>query len=149
MDERLEDTWNPREWPVLREAARLTEIAPIGVGARLHEISDATGLDDDTVFRAVRVLADDGLVDVAWRIPPRGSRVTQISGEARRLVGLWPTTETALDRIIDALEAIAEHTDDEDTRTNAQKFRAWLKSGASTVGFGVAQAAITGQLPGQ
>ncbi len=62
-------------------------------------------------------------------------------------VGAWPTPETALDRMLAALDKIAQNTDDSGTRTNAQRTAAWLRSSA-TVGLTVASAMITGQLPG-
>jgi predicted ArsR family transcriptional regulator len=148
MTERLGDTWDAREYPVLRETARLLEIDDTFAGVRLHDIATATGFEPETVLRSLRILEHAGLVDLHLVMPAIAGRVTQIAPEARQLVGQWPTAETALDRVIAALEAIAENTEDEEERTKAQRFAAWLRSGATTVGLSVASAAITGQLPG-
>ncbi|MDN4175619.1 hypothetical protein QWY28_21840 [Nocardioides sp. SOB77] len=59
------------------------------------------------------------------------------------------TAETALDRMIAALEAIAADTDDEDTRTRARKVIDGLSSAARLICLSVATTMATGQLPGQ
>jgi hypothetical protein len=141
------DTWSARDLPVLRAAALGVDEDP-NAGIRIHEIAERTGIDVDDVYRATRALDSAGLIDVRWLHPSTHGRIVEISGHARQLVGQWPTEETALERIIAALEAIAANTDDEDERTKAQRFAAWLRSGATTVGLSVASAAITGQIPG-
>lgn len=149
MVEPLEDTWNARDLPVLREAARLLEADETLSGVPLHEIATALEMDAVVVLRSLRALERSGLVDLRLVMPATHGRVTQISGPARQLVGQWPTEEQALDRIIAALLAIADASEDEDERSKAQRFAAWLRTSASTVGVSVATAAITGQLPGQ
>lgn len=149
MTEALEDTWHSRELPVLRETARLLEEREPVIGVRINEVAATLGVEDEVVFRSMRILESAGLVEVAWVMPSTHGRVTQISGQARQMVGQWPTAETALERMVAALEAIADNTDDEDERTKLQKFAAFLRGSATTVGLSVASAAITGQLPGQ
>ena len=51
--------------------------------------------------------------------------------------------------MITALEAIADNTDDEDTRTRARKILDSLTGAGKTIGISVATAALTGQIPGQ
>lgn len=144
----LPDTWNSRDFPVLLEAARRID-AEIGAGVRFADIAQATGLSEDDVVIAARALDDAGLVELRLLMPAKAGRIVRITARARQLVGHWPTEQTALDRIIAALEAIASNTDDEDTRSNARKFADFLRTSANTVGLSVAAAAITGQLPGQ
>lgn len=81
----LDDTWNPREYPVLREAARLLEQADLGAGVPFHAIASATGLDLEQVHRAAVALRDDGLVELRLVMPSTRGRVVAISGEGRRL----------------------------------------------------------------
>ena len=73
---------------------------------------------------------------------------TDVSGEALRQVGMWPTAETAFDRMITALQAIAVNTEDDDTRTRARKILDGLTCAGKSIGLSVATAAITGQIPG-
>jgi hypothetical protein len=142
------DTWSWRDLPVLREAARGVDAEPI-LGIRLGEVAEATGLNNADVYRASKALQAAGLVELReYAGDGSDNSFEGVSGAARVLVGQWPTEETALDRMIAALEEIAANTDDSDTRTNAQKFAAWLRTGATTVGLSVATAAITGRLPG-
>jgi predicted ArsR family transcriptional regulator len=145
--ELLPDTWNNRDFPVLLEAARHIDTAHAGV--TFISIAETTGLPPEEVLAAARALEADGLVELHLVMPSTHGRVIRISGTARRLVGQWPTPEASLDRIIAALEAIASNTNDEDTRSNARRFADFLRTSATTVGLGVATAAITGQLPGQ
>ena len=145
--EALPETWASREFPILREAARLIEANPPMVGGRAHEIAAATGLSDEQVTHGLRALEAEGLITVKWLMGAGAARVPEISGDARRILGTWPTPATALDRMIAALEQVAEHADDAGERSNARKFAAWLGSTSTTIGASVAAAVITGQLP--
>lgn len=147
MTELLPETWDSRELPVLREAVRLIE-ADDGFGsARLGDIALAAGLEEGDVIKSLRALESAGLIEARWAMPAQAARVVQISGRARQLVGQWPSEETALDRMLAALEAIASKTDDPEEKTRVRKFAAWLGAGATTVGTQVAAAVITGQIP--
>jgi hypothetical protein len=149
MDDRelLTPTWPWREFPVLRETARIIDADTEGAGARFADVSDATGLSADDVLRAAHALDDGGFVELRMMTHNAGKFVG-ITAAARREVGLWPSPENALDRMIAALEAIATNTDDEDTRTRARKILDGLTGAGKTIGLTVAAAAITGQIPG-
>lgn len=147
-DELLDDTWNPRDFPVLREAARLLEVAEIGVGVRLDEIAAATGLDRDQTYRSVRALENAGLLELHGVMPAARSRVIRISADARRLVGLWPSPETALDRMLATLQEIEQNTDDADTRSRARKVLDSLTGAGRQLGIEVAAAVVTRQVSG-
>lgn len=145
----LDDTWHWREFPVLREAVRGADEDPY-LGIRFDAVAEATGLELMDVVRAAKALEDEGLIEAHRYIGPGASnRFVRVAGEARRRVGSWPTQETALDRIITALEAIAANTDeDDDTRTRARKILEGLAGTGRQIGIAVAGAAITGQIPG-
>ena len=147
MTEPLADTWTARDLPVLRAVVETLE-AGSGSIPSADKIAAATGLTTEDVNRAARNLERAGLVELlgTWGGP---SHFNNFHGRAPELVGMWPTPETALDRMIAALEAIAENTDDEDTRTRARKILDGLTGASKTIGLSVAAAAITGQLPGQ
>jgi hypothetical protein len=147
MSEPLTDTWHNRDLPVLREVVRLYDRG-IGRVVRVSAIEAALDLDEDDIQRALNALAMDALIDTEGSMQKKYLTVSRVSGEARRKAGAWPTEQTALDRIIAALEAIAENTDDPEEKSKAQKFAAWLRTGATTVGLSVASAAIGGQIPG-
>lgn len=145
----MSDQWSSRDLPVLDAAVRGVDTDVAGGGIRLHEIASRTRLSEDEVFLALRALASDDLVEVHWMSPRRAVRVIDVSGDARRVVGVWPTPEIALQRMIRALEAIVENTEtDEDTRSRARKILEGIAGAGRQLGIGVAAAAIGGQIPG-
>lgn len=147
MTERLDDTWYSRELPTLTAAARIIENEPAPHTARFQAISDETGLDHDQTGRALRALEAEGLIEVRWTMPQQGARVVRISGEARRVVGLWPSPETGLDRMIAALETIAadEH-EPEPKRSRARTILGALGGAGRDLGVDVMGAVIASQL---
>lgn len=147
MTEALPDTRHSRDLPVLRSIAAQLEGRSLYGYATISQVAEDLSLNDDDVQRAIRALEGEGLIR-RHENPGLFGRVVGMSGEARRLVGLWPTAETALDRMIAALEAIAENTEDDDTRSRARKILDGLTGASRTIGLSVATAAITGQIPG-
>lgn len=144
----MTDIWNEEHLPVLDAAVHGVDADTQLSGIRIHDIAATTGLTDDQVMRALRALESDALVEVRWAMPARAGRVVRVSGEARRIVGVWPTPGDAFARMIKALEAIAENTDDEDTRTRAKKILDGMTGAGRQIGISVATAVVTGQLPG-
>jgi len=142
----LPDVWSTRHLPVLREAARIIEFEPMGMtGARFHSISDATGLTVDEIARAARALEDEGLISVVWSMPARAARISGIDGRARRLVGLWPTPETAFDRIVAALEILSAQQGGH--RADAQQALDAFRHSAEFFRRTIGTAALTGEQP--
>jgi hypothetical protein len=147
----LSDTWASRDLPVLREYARLLDEDVFMPGP--SEVAPRLDVNEDVVLRAYKNLERGGYVipipDSARRSGDEGC-ISDITGDALRVIGTWPTPESALDRMIDALEEIAENTNaDEDTRTRARRILEGLAGAGRTIGVTVAAAAITGQIPGQ
>lgn len=145
MTEPLPDLWHSCDLPVLREAARrlTSRHAPIP----LDEIEQALELTEKQVSQSARRLGTGEYVKISEGL----GGVTHFNGlsaKGLREVGNWPTPETALDRMIAALEAIAKNTDaPEDDRTRARKALDGLAEAGRHIGLSVAAAAITGQLP--
>lgn len=144
----LVETYSTRDLPVLREAARVLDSEAGMYGLRFSQLVEATGLPATQVELALRALAEDGLLEVRWAHPREASRIAGLTSAARERVGLWPTPASALERMIAALEAIAQNTDDEDTRTRARKILDGLAGAGRQIGISVAAAALTGQIPG-
>lgn len=141
------DRWSRIDMPVLLELARAAE-SDEGV-ARIDYIARRHGLRTRDVLRSFDTLKRTGFVD-AQLDPDSGGEYSfiRLSEKGLHTTGLWPTPETALDRMIAALDTIAENSNDEDTRTKAQKFSAWLRASGTTVGLSVASTVLTGQIPG-
>ena len=146
MTEPLPDTWHTRDLPVLREVVR--QIDRGGQRLTMATVGEALDMPLEDVRRAAlnlergHCVALDGFAEdpVVW--------FTDFTEKALRELGAWPSAETALDRMFAALQAIAENTQDEGTRTRAHKILDGLSGAGRTIGLGVATAAITGQLPG-
>lgn len=149
----LTDTWNSRDLPVLVAISSLSDelegVDPDGVAVSL-------GLSSGEVLAAIQALVHGGLLHEdpskvglnaggeifytmpGWLIP---------SAEGRRAVGLWPSEETALDRMVEQLKAIANDTGaDETTRSRAKRILDTLLDGGRDLGIAVAAAVITGQI---
>ncbi|CUR59652.1 hypothetical protein NOCA1190018 [metagenome] len=96
------------------------------------------------------ILSNTGLVGAHFTHDSGGEYFgIKLSERALRETELWPTAESGLDRMIRALEAIAENTrEDEDTRTRARRLLESLRGAGREVGISVVTAALTGQIPG-
>lgn len=147
MTDLLDDTWFSRDFPVLIEVTRRCDERPRS-WIEVSEIVDALDMPQRDVEHAVLALRDDGYFKTYTEGGQVVSTVGQLHPKARRATGMWPTPGNALERMIDALDEIAENTDDEDTRSNARRTVDWLRRNATTVGVGVATAVLTGHLPG-
>lgn len=137
---KLGDTWHWREYPVLREAARICDSQAFAM-AELREIVEATGITRDEVLLALKALDDAGLIEVRWTMGGPNARVQRISSAARVHVGLWPSPETAFDRIVSALENIANHTGGQD-HENARNAASALKELGQQFGNDIGAAAL-------
>jgi len=108
MTDRLDDQWVHRDYPVLREAARIIDAGSSPIGAPFRAIVEATGLEFDDVHRAARALESDSLVELRIVIPVDRGSIKNISGEARRKVGLWPDHDHSTEDLIRYLERQVE-----------------------------------------
>jgi hypothetical protein len=139
------DRWASRDLPALQYIVAQFETDDPDV--QRETISAALGISESEADLAVQNLERGRYVT---HVQPTfgGFIVGDITERALTTVGVWPTPETALDRIIAALEAIADNTDDEDTRTRARKILDGLTGTGRQLGIAVAGAAISGQIPG-
>jgi hypothetical protein len=145
MTEQLDDVWHNRDLPVLREVCRIKEQRRGAVD--LQPVAETLGLSHEQVTAAALNLERDGLVELLNGFGSGLPHVKDVTGQALRAVGLWPSPDTALDRMIVALQAIAANSDDEDTRTRARKVLEGFAGAGRQIGVAVVAAALTGQLP--
>lgn len=123
----LPDTWQNRDLPVLRAAVKLLDEHDT---VEIEELAEATGMSEADVIRALRNLFRASLLD-----PPRNldrhvaaevGIVVDASERAMRTVGMWPTPESALERMTRALEALASdktHPAHDQAAAAAEAFR--------------------------
>lgn len=141
----MRDLWTTHDLPVLcAYVERETEGADLLNAA--DDVATALGLSDDELDRALARLEQAHYVTTVATFD--GAFVETVTERGLREAAAWPSEQTALERMIAALDAIAEHSQDDDARSKAQKFASWLRSSGTTVGLSVASSVITGQLPG-
>lgn len=129
----LPDTWVSTDLPVLSAAIELCLEAP-GQLHRFHELVNHLSLPSEMVRAAMLRLDaaspsflkivtewgdDDGLDIVLFSQPTE---------RGLRLVGAWPTPESALDRLIQAMETQAQQAGSEAERSKARDVAAWFGS---------------------
>jgi hypothetical protein len=128
--EPLPDVWFTRDLPVLRAIARLVDEPPHGGAPYLGQVVPASGLAKAAVVAAARALAAAGYVDVLTTYSGEIVRFTGISGEARRLAGLWPTPQGEWERL---LEQLAARSANAPTEVERARWRT-LADGAAALG---------------
>jgi hypothetical protein len=138
----LQDTWNARELPVLVEVAR--QFSHAGTVPSTEAVMERTGLSTADVRLAVQALREAGNLQSPTNFGRIFGGVTE---RACREVGLWPTPETALDRMVAALQHLATAGPTDDDRSRAREILERLTGASKTVAIGVATAAINGQMP--
>src|SRR3954453_8699505 len=121
--ELLPDVWFTRDLPVLRAIARLVDEPKHG-GAPylLGSVVPASGLPKADVIAAAKALASAGYIEALTNHAGDIVRITAISGEARRLAGLWPTPPGEGERLFQQLTARAANAATDVERARWQAF---------------------------
>lgn len=112
----MHDTWYSRELPVLTAVAEAFERGIDAGFPDVPDIAQATGLSPEEVGKALLALDGEYLDLRATMGGPTGWFVEKISSQTRREVGQWPSPETLITRLADALEQVADHTEDQQTK---------------------------------
>jgi hypothetical protein len=103
----LADTWFTRDLPVLRAIVRLIDEPPHGSAPYLGAVVPASGLPKPDVVGAANALVTAGYAQALTNHAGEIVRFTAVSGEARRLTGLWPTPQSEWDRLLEQARARA------------------------------------------
>ncbi len=145
----MDNLWTQRDLPVLAWLVRHFD-DPAAQRVALDEIN-VEGLAHDDVVRAVHSLDRETppliVVEKTWATPPIVS-ISNVTGEAMRRVGAWPTPEQLVDRFVAALEARAESEPDQERRSRLGQVASALGSGLRDVAVDVASAVVTRQVTG-
>jgi hypothetical protein len=130
-DRPLPDVWFTRDLPVLRAIVRLVDEGEHGGSPYLlGQVVPASGLSKSEVVSAARSLVSAGYAEALTNHAGDIVRFTAVSGEARRLAGLWPTPQGEWDRLLEQLAARAEKAP---TEVERQRWRAFADA-AQAVG---------------
>lgn len=139
------DTWTTRHYPVLHSVVARFELQG---QVTSNEVVDDTGLSEVEVERAARDLDAEGLVDVYFYGGGGWMVLGNVSGEARRLVGAWPSAALLADRLVDAVERGMETAETAQERGRWQKLRDGFASAGRDVIVSAAGSALGGSAGG-
>jgi DNA-binding Lrp family transcriptional regulator len=130
------DTWTTLDLPLLRLTVEEIEA---GGNPEFEDLALKTGIDSHRVWDRMKVLRDAGYVEAAHASMPAGF-VLGVTARARRTVGAWPSADTFVNELIQALAQAADREPDE-----ARK--GWLRAVGSGMA-GVGRAVFTAELEG-
>lgn len=133
------DTWTNRDLPVLKAVVDIFECGDDD-NIEPGEIARRTGLDDDSVQRALRALykhpyldPESGMSDVSGQVLFAG----EPTGDGLRAAENWPSPQAIIDRLVAALEAASEdETRSTDDRGLLKKTALTLRGAAYQVAIG-------------
>lgn len=138
-------TWAQRDEPVLRAIVELSDEGTEYI--RPEHISERTGLDTDTVQRALQALADDEpslmtAVDGSTYGGRHISTVHSPTGRARRIIGTWPTPEKLAEQIIQEMNRTADLEDGDEERGRLKRMAAWMDGAGRDIFLNVVATAV-------
>lgn len=151
MTQALADTWQARDLPFLRELVAQIDRTP-RTRVSAADIGVSLSMSDTDTLRALHNLKRGSFV--TERPGPRrmGHGETDfaldVTEKALYAAGAWPSPETAADRLVAALEALAVDAPDEPTRTRARSALEQVGGFSRDTLAAIAATVITGQLPG-
>ena len=138
----LDDTWGPRDIPVLRA---VVELLGHSYMVTVSDIAQQTGLQQAEVARSLDAM-DPTYVD--FRKTETGGDPTfwyvlKVTPQARQAVGQWPTAEGLIDRLAQAFRDAAEREEDPERLYQLRQAAGLLGGGIRDIAVAVA-AGITG-----
>ena len=147
MTDRLGDVWTSRDFPVLREAARVIDSGDGPVTSA--PLVEATGLTRPEVFSAFDALVPayltgESVDSLAGR---NDVSFTAITERGRRAVGLWPSGES-VDALVDALRQAEDGADDPEEKSAIRRAAGAVLGVGRDVMTDVMAAVITKQISG-
>ena len=128
----VKSTWFDRELPVLEATIELFEAKQNLGMVSVAEIAEHSGIDPNEVFSSLLAMRGEyvELRLVMAGGDPNPQAVVDVSSDARREVGQWPTPELLADRLAEAIRTAADTEQDTERKT---KLRA-LAEAAGVVG---------------
>jgi hypothetical protein len=123
----MEDTWVSRDLPVLDAVVRLLDDGAYTVA--VIDIAGETGLDPNTVDRALDALHGPYVTEYKKLMTggiPDTWYVTEVTAEARRVVGQWPTAESLAARLAEAFSQAADEEKDPERKSRLRQLAGFL-----------------------
>jgi len=107
----------------------------------VRDIAGETGLESATVDRALEALEGPYVVEYeqfATGGDPSSWRVRKVTAAARQAVGQWPTAESLIARLTEALSEAAEHEPDPGQKSRLRAIASGLGGSARQIAIDVA-----------
>jgi DNA-binding MarR family transcriptional regulator len=143
----LRDQWFSRDALVLREVARAFE-ADFGARPAAADIADALGMDPATVEGVGVLLRDAGFVEGIDTDQGGIVLFTALTPTGRREVGLWPSPETAAERLLASVDGAIERAPEGEQKTRLTKLRDGLLGISRDLLVDIASGVLTKQIGG-
>lgn len=143
----MENTWAARDLPVLDAMVKYLDEAAGASFPELRDISGLVELEVVEVGKAALALESAHLIELGKSAGGHGTwYVKQVSGEARRLVGQWPTAEQFVDEVAQRLQDAADEEPDAERRGRLRELASSAGGAARTVFVDVTAAVISRQM---
>ncbi|MEO6699982.1 MAG: hypothetical protein ABIP57_00580 [Jatrophihabitantaceae bacterium] len=144
MNDRLDDVWSTRDYPVLREVTRRFDVGAVEVEE--HEVASHLDVDISIVRRACHALERRGFLQITESYEDEVT-VLSVSGQAYLVTGLHPDGDDAVDQLVSLLREAADLTANQEDRGRLRRAASALSEASGTILTGVATAWVTGVLP--
>lgn len=119
----MEDTWWSRDLPVLDAAVHLFQQQDF---VYVEDLARETGFEVRDVGRALRDMQGVFVGQIMSMGDMERWCITEVTPEARRAVGQWPTPENVIARLAEAFSAAAEHEPDPERRGKLRALGSFL-----------------------
>lgn len=119
----MEDTWWSRDLPVLDTAVQLFQQQDF---VYVEDLARETGFEVKDVGRALRDMQGVFVGQIMGIGDMERWCITEVTPEARRAVGQWPTPENVVARLAEAFSAAAEHEPDPERRGKLRALGSFL-----------------------
>jgi hypothetical protein len=139
--------WYERDLPVLRAIVQLKDENP-GQPIPRTRVVEATGLDAETVRRAVHSLLDEPYIEVFGSQVDFAETIKRVNGNGKRAAEFWPTPDNVAELLRDALLQAADREPDEEKRGKLRALGAWIGEGGRDTVSGAFGNMLAGLLGG-
>ncbi|MCZ2850002.1 hypothetical protein [Modestobacter sp. VKM Ac-2978] len=142
----MPDRWFSRDLPVLVEAVRHFDTYTDPLAA--DTVAERLGWDVEEVMAAVRALSRGGYVKEqrATMASRPGDTIKNVSPEAYREAGAWPSPDTAADRLLAALQAAVDKAPEGEAKNRARRILDGVVAAGRDFAVDVAGGVVTGQI---
>lgn len=136
----MTNVWIDRDLPVLTAVVKLADESSF---VEASMVEKATGLPEKEVNASLKALNDAGyFTKVSGHMGRLIDLIYGVTGEARQLAGVWPTSQQIARDFVAEVERRAESDPDPETRSRFKKIAAGIAGGGKDIGINLIAAVI-------